>query len=151
MKNLALVAGVLSALAIPSLASAMTDTECAATWTKADANGDGALSAAEGARYLASLRIAAQPAVVDGKLTQAAFLEYCKAGHFNAVKLDAGAPLAGSNSFTESQATDRAVASGLTSVSALKKDDKGVWRGTASDGSKNVSVAIDFKGNVVSN
>ena len=150
MKNLILVAGVVAALACPSIASAKTDAECSAAWKKADANGDGALSTAEGARYMASLRIAAQP-VVDGKLTQAAFLEYCKAGHFDAVKLDAGAPLPGSNSFTESQAIDRAVASGLTSVSALKKDDKGVWRGTASDGSKNVSVAIDFKGNVVSN
>ena len=150
MKKLALVAGVVSALAVPSLASAMTDVECSKAWTKADANNDGVLSELEGARYLASLRVAAQP-IVDGKLTEVAFLEYCKAGHFNAVKVDAGAPLPGSNSFTESQATDRAMAAGLTGVSGLKKDDKGVWRGTATDGSKNVSVAIDFKGNVVVN
>lgn len=150
MKKLALVAGLVTVLAFPSLASALTDVECSAAWTKADANGDGMLSAPEGARYLASLRIAEKP-VADGKLSQATFLEHCKAGLFNAVKVDAGAPLPGSNSFTETQAMDRAMAAGLINVSALKKDDKGVWRGTAADGSKNVNVAIDFKGNVVVN
>ncbi len=150
MKKLALVTGVFAALAFPSFASAMTDAECTAAWTKADANADGSLSAAEGPRYMAFLRVAEKP-VVDAKLSKVAFLEHCKAGHFNAVKAEAGAPLPGSNSFTESQATDRAMAAGLTSVSALKKDDKGVWRGTAAEGSKNVNVAIDFKGNVVAN
>ena len=99
---------------------------------------------------MAALRVAEKP-VVDGKLSQAAFLEHCKAGHFNVVKVGAGAPLPGSNSFTETQASDRAMAAGLTGISVLKKDDKGVWRGTASDGSKNVGVAVDFKGNVVAN
>lgn len=150
MKKCALAAGVIAALAYPSFASAMTDAECSAAWTKADANSDGFLSAPEGSRYMASLRIAEKP-VVDGKLSQVVFLEHCKAGHFNAVKAEAGAPLPGSNSFSESQAMDRAMAAGLTGISALKKDDKGVWRGTAADGSKNVNVAIDFKGNVVSN
>ena len=150
MKKLALLAGVVAALAIPSLASAMTDVECSAAFTKADTNGDGVLVAPEGTRYLASLRVAEKP-VVDGKLSRAAFLEHCKAGVFNVVQVEAGAPLPGSNSFTETQASDRAMAAGLTSVSALKKDDKGVWRGTASDGNKNVSVAVDFKGNVVAN
>ncbi len=150
MTKLALVAGVFAALAFPTLSSAMTDAECTAAWTKADVNGDGAITAPEGARYMASLRVAERP-VVDGKLARAAFLEHCKAGRFNAIKAEAGAPLPGSNSFTETQATDRALAAGLTTVSALKKDDKGVWRGTAADGSKTVNVAIDFKGNVVTN
>ena len=30
-----------------------------------------------------------------------------------------------------------------------KKDDKGIWRGTASDATKTTDVAVDFKGNVV--
>ncbi len=150
MKKFVLAAGVIAALAFPSLASAMTDAECSAAWTKADANKDGVLSAPEGARYMASLRVAEKP-VVDGKLLEATFLEHCKAGHFDAVKAEAGAPLPGSNSFTEVQAADRAIAAGLTGISALKKDDKGVWRGTAADGTKKVNVAIDFKGNVVAN
>jgi hypothetical protein len=150
MKKFALLAGIMTALACPSLASAMTEVECTAAWTKADANGDGVLSAPEGARYMASLRVADKP-VTDGKLTQPAFIAHCRAGHFNTAQVEAGAPLPGSNSFTESQATDRAMAAGLTNVSTLKKDDTGVWRGTAADGSKNVNVAIDFKGNVVAN
>ena len=150
MKNLALVTGVFAALAFPSLASAMTDAECTAAWTKADVNSDGVLATPEGSRYLAALRVAEKP-VVDGKLTQAAFFEHCKAGHFNVVQVEVGAPLPGSNSFTESQAIDRAMAAGLTGISVLKKDDKGVWRGTGADGSKTVNVAVDFKGNVVVN
>ena len=43
-------------------------------------------------------------------------------------KTDAGAPLKGANSFTEGEAKDRAVAQGLMSVGALKKDDDGIWR-----------------------
>lgn len=150
MKKLAIAASVVAALAFPSLASAMTDADCAAAWTKADVNSDGVVASPEGARYLANLRLAEKPPA-DGKLSQAAFLEYCKAGQFSAIKAEVGAPLEGSNSFTETQATDRALAAGLSSISALKKDDKGVWRGTAADGDKAVNVAIDFKGNVVIN
>ena len=84
-------------------------------------------------------------------MTEAQFIENCKAGVFTMAKVEAGAPLAGSNSFTETQAMDRALAAGFTNVTALKKDDKGVWRGTASDGSKTVNIAIDYKGNVVAN
>ena len=56
----------------------------------------------------------------------------------------------GANSFTEGQAKDRAIAhGGVDSVSDLKKDDDGIWRGTASQGGKSVQIAVDYKGNVV--
>lgn len=42
-----------------------------------------------------------------------------------------GAPVAGANSFTEGQAKSRIESSGYTNVTALKKDDAGVWRGKA--------------------
>lgn len=58
-------------------------------------------------------------------------------------------PLAGANSFTEAQARERIAASGYTAVSALKKDDQSIWRGTATKGGRTVSVALDYKGNVV--
>ncbi len=60
-----------------------------------------------------------------------------------------GAPVAGANSFTESQAKARIEASGYTDVSALKKDDQSIWRGTATKGGKQVPVALDYQGNVV--
>ena len=86
-------------------------------------------------------------------MTKDVFLSNCKAGMYETVKRvnDTGAPLAGANSFTEAQAQDRAIAAGFSKVSALKKDDNGVWRGTASSEGKDVGVAIDFKGNVVAN
>jgi hypothetical protein len=58
-------------------------------------------------------------------------------------------PLAGANSFTETQARDRVLQTGFTAVNVLKKDESGVWRGTGTKGGKLVSVAIDFKGNIV--
>src|SRR6202044_4195974 len=59
-----------------------------------------------------------------------------------------GAPVAGANSFTEGQAKSRIESKGFSNVSGLKKDDKGVWRGTAMRDGKSVDVSLDFEGNV---
>jgi hypothetical protein len=149
MKPLFAVAAVAAGLACTP-AYAMTDTECAAAWKKADANADGTITETEGGRYFAALRIA-DKATTDGKVSNAAFLSHCKAGVFNLTTTDAGAPLPGANSFTEKQAKDRLLAAGYINVSALAKDTNGVWRGTGSDGAKSMKVAVDFKGNVVAN
>jgi hypothetical protein len=61
------------------------------------------------------------------------------------------APVTGANSFTEGQAKSRIEAKGYSGVSGLKKDDKGIWRGMAKQGDKNVAVSVDFQGNVVTN
>ena len=62
-----------------------------------------------------------------------------------------GAPAAGSNSFTETQAKSRIEAACYSNVSHLIKDKEGIWRGTATKGSATgVSVALDYQGNVVS-
>ena len=58
-------------------------------------------------------------------------------------------PVAGANSFTEGQAKSRIEAAGFTNVTALKKDDNGVWRGSAMQNGKQVTVSVDFRGNVV--
>lgn len=62
---------------------------------------------------------------------------------------DASAPVAGANSFTEEQAKSRIEEAGYSEVSALTKDDKGVWRGEASKDGMSVSVALDYQGNIV--
>jgi hypothetical protein len=66
-----------------------------------------------------------------------------------------GAPATGANSFTEAQAKSHIEGKGYSNVSALKKDDKGIWRGTAIKGAdKNglpVTVSLDYQGNVVAN
>ena len=59
------------------------------------------------------------------------------------------APVAGANSFTEGQAKSRIESKGFRSVSHLKKDDTGVWRGQAMQNDKTVNVSVDFQGNVV--
>lgn len=54
----------------------------------------------------------------------------------------------GANSFTEGQAKSRIASAGFTAVSGLKKDDQGVWRGTATRGGKQEQVGFDYKGNI---
>lgn len=61
---------------------------------------------------------------------------------------NSNAPVAGRNSFTESQAKSRIAGAGYTNVSALKKDDNGVWRGKASKGGTTANVSVDFEGNI---
>jgi len=58
------------------------------------------------------------------------------------------APVAGANSFTESQAKSRIEAAGYSDVSGLAKDTNGVWRGKAAKAGKNVDVALDYQGNI---
>ena len=68
-----------------------------------------------------------------------------------------GAPATGANSFTQAQAKSQIEARGYSNVSALKKDDNGIWRGTAikdGDAGKDrppVNVSLDYQGNVVAN
>ncbi len=49
----------------------------------------------------------------------------------------------------EGQARDRAAARGFVDISQMKRDDAGIWRGTAHMDGKEFSLAVDFKGNVV--
>lgn len=54
----------------------------------------------------------------------------------------------GSNSFTEAQTRKRLEDAGYKGVKDLKKNDKGIWQGTAMLDGKPVTVGVDFKGNV---
>jgi hypothetical protein len=58
------------------------------------------------------------------------------------------APVAGANSFTESEAKTRIEARGYTSVSNLAKDPNAIWRGKAMKDGAAVDVALDYQGNV---
>ena len=149
--NMKLAVAILATLSLASPASAISEADCKAEWVKADVNKDGVLSETEAARYFAAMRVTGKAMPADGRMTEAAFMESCKADVFAARAMDPGAPLKGANSFTESQAKDRAMAAGFTNVSALTKDADGIWRGTASRSDKTGNIAIDFKGNVVAN
>jgi putative membrane protein len=59
------------------------------------------------------------------------------------------APVPGANSFTEDQAKDRIEDAGYSNVSKLTKDDQGIWRGKASKDGKNITIALDYQGNIV--
>ena len=61
---------------------------------------------------------------------------------------NSNAPVAGRNSFTKGQAKSKIEEAGYTSVSDLKKDDNGVWRGKASKRGSSTNVSLDFQGNV---
>ena len=142
------VAAIGVAMAAPAWAA--TDAECQDMWKKADTNGDGVLSDNESLRYVALMRVGNRTIATEGRITQAEFMDACKADIYAPRKAEEGAPLKGANSFTEGQAKDRIVAAGFTSVSSLAKDGDGVWRGNAMKDGKAAKVAVDFKGNVVS-
>jgi hypothetical protein len=134
----------------PEATTTMTDEDCDAAWVAADINKDGTLDDNEKARYVAALRVADHPVATDATMTQELFMENCRAGYFQTASIpEPGAPFEGANSFTEGQAQDRILAAGYTNVSALRRDDKGIWRGTAHSQGKEVNVAVDYKGNVV--
>jgi hypothetical protein len=137
-------------IALPGAAFAASEADCAAQWKSADGNGDGVLVGPEAERYLAYYRIRAQVTPTDGRIDQKTFMQACESDVFMAKSPEAGAPIKGANSFTEAQAKDRATAAGLTSVSSLVKDGDGIWRGTAMKDGKSTKIAVDFKGNVVS-
>ncbi len=59
------------------------------------------------------------------------------------------APVAGANSFTETQARTRLEERGYARVVDLKMDEKGVWRATAMKDGKSVPVSVDYQGNIV--
>lgn len=131
-------------------AFAATDAECQDMWKKADANSDGNVTGGESIRYMSFMRVAGMTVVTEGTITQAEFMSACKADAYKARQADAGAPLKGSNSFTEAQAKDRVTAQGMDGVTGLTKDGDGIWRGAAQYAGKPVQVAVDYKGNVVS-
>lgn len=135
--------------AVPAAAWATSKADCAAQWQSADGNSDGTLVGPEADRYLTYYRVRAQVMPVHGRISQQDFMKACQSDVFIAKSPEPGAPFKGANSFTESQAKDRAMAAGPTSVSSLVKDGDGIWRGSAMKDGKSVKVAIDFKGNVV--
>jgi putative membrane protein len=59
------------------------------------------------------------------------------------------APVAGANSFTESEARSRLEKYGYSDVGALTKDGNSIWRGMAKKDGKEVNVALDYQGNIV--
>ena len=61
---------------------------------------------------------------------------------------DSATPAKGSNSFTEGQAKSRIADRGYTNVAELKKDNDGVWHGSAQHNGQSVQVWLDYKGNV---
>ena len=114
------VAAIGVAMAAPAWAA--TDAECQDMWKKADANADGVLSDRESVRYVALMRVGDRKIATEGRITQAEFMDACKADVYAPRKADQGAPLKGANSFTEGQAKDRAMGHGdVDSVSGSQE------------------------------
>ncbi len=62
--------------------------------------------------------------------------------------VDTNAPLPGANSFTENQVRERLESNGFTGATGLRKDDQGIWRGTAMRNGASTPVAVDYRGNI---
>lgn len=141
------------ALAAPAIAQdtttpPMTAVECEAQFTTLDVDANGFLSDTEAPQVYARARIDEMTVDATG-YSREAFLAACTANTYARAMPEEGAPFEGANSFTEEQAKDRALAWGISGVTTMTKDDKGIWRGTAMDNGASVNVSVDYKGNVV--
>ena len=145
MNKFCTAAAIAIALGLCSPAYAATEAQCEALWKKPEVGVSGKLSPTYSQAFTKSGR--ALPA--DGIVDSAAFIEACKAGAFNTVSVAPGPPFPGANSYTEAQARGLIENAGFTSVNELKKDEQGIWQATAMQAGKAVTVALDFKGNVV--
>ena len=125
----------------------MSDADCAALWKDPNVYASGKLSAP----YVEAAIKSGRTIPADGTIDQTGFMAACKSDAFKVVAMtpQAGAPFPGANSFTEAQAKQRIEKAGFTGVAGLKKDDQGIWRATGMQGGKSMSIALDFKGNVV--
>ncbi len=115
------------------------------------------LTTALGSAALAQTTVTGRPAAPDAATSQnsggqqsvtrpntdKASPEGMPAGAHTDAKLERGA-----NSFTEGEVRSRLEKAGFTNAQNLKKDENGIWRGTAMHGGQSVSVGLDFKGNV---
>ncbi|MBJ2149814.1 hypothetical protein [Paracoccus sp. IB05] len=135
-------------VAVPEAADTMGKVDCDSDFSALDVDGDGYISQTESARDTARATIDGVTPATEG-LSRDQFLAICGSETWSQTTPEAGAPFEGANSFTEEQARDRAVAWNVTDVSALVKDDQGIWRGTGKVGAEAVAIAIDYKGNVV--
>ncbi|HYF09419.1 MAG TPA: hypothetical protein VD970_17500 [Acetobacteraceae bacterium] len=54
----------------------------------------------------------------------------------------------GANSFTEGQARSRIESAGYGNVTELRLDEQGIWRGRAMRDGRQVTVGLDYQGNV---
>lgn len=61
------------------------------------------------------------------------------------------APVKGENSFTEAQAKERIEKDGYSDVMGLKLDDNGIWQAAAKKAGADVTVKMDYQGNITSN
>lgn len=146
----ALAVLVAGCVAVPCLALAAPESDCAQLWKSADSNGDGVLMGPEANRYFAYYRLHARTVPADGKITQNEFMRSCQDDVFVAKAPGADTSIKGVDGVTEEQIKDHIMAAGMTSVSSVVKDGNGVWRASAMKDGKAVRVFIDEKGNVVS-
>lgn len=122
--------------------------DCAAEFTRLDVDGDGYISESESASAHARARLD-NVTIAEQGIAKDTYLGTCDAGGWTPAEAEEGAPFEGANSFTEEQAKDRALASGVSDITELSKDDKGIWRGKGMHNGGAVNVAVDYKGNVV--
>jgi len=88
MKKLMMALAGASMLALAAPAYAASEADCKAMWDKVDANKDGSAAGAEVTKYLDAIKASGKKydANADGKLTQAEFMDACKADVFKDIK-----------------------------------------------------------------
>ena len=128
-------------------AMAASEAECSALFRRPDVYASGRLSAA----YSKALMESGRWVAADGTVDRTTITNGCIAGAFDLLiaALEGGAPFVGDSTYSESQARGVIERGGFTSVSNLRKDDQGIWRAAASRAGTPVTIALDYRGNLV--
>ena len=101
-------------------------------------------------RYVALMRVGNRTIATEGRITQAEFMDACKADVYAPRKADAGRTAEGRQQLHRRPGQGpRHRPRRRRQRRGLKKDDDGIWRGTGTQSGKTVQIAVDYKGNVV--
>ncbi len=63
-------------------------------------------------------------------------------------QVNVNAPVAGSNSFTQSQVMTRLSRAGYSNIASLQKGSDGIWRGTGVKDGTTHNLMFDYQGNI---
>lgn len=154
---------LITVLLTPSAGLAQTPSDCGGLWREADVDANGSLTRDEDAKgFIDAFRAGGRTTLTSEVLSRDEFMLFCEGdlrrssattrqhkGTQGPIDRGKGDLTPGLIPFPKDEAMKRLQATGYRDVGELVLDDKGIWRGTANFGGKQVPVSVDVQGDVL--